>query len=759
VNCCEEPIVQEQPNVRAIFDRALEIESAEERVAYLVQACGADAQVRREVETLLSAHSAAGEFLEVSPAAEISSAADLDPPLMFTAPGTMIGPYKLLEPIGEGGYGTVFMAEQTSPLHRKVALKIIKAGMDTRQVIARFEAERQALALMDHPNIAKVFDAGMTDTGRPYFVMELVKGMPITKYCDAHHIEPRQRLELFMQVCQAVQHAHQKGIIHRDIKPNNVLVAQYDGNPVPKVIDFGVAKATGQALTDLTMFTGFGDVIGTLEYMSPEQAEVNQLDVDTRSDIYSLGVLLYELLTGTTPLEHKRVMKGGLLEMLRVVREEEPPRPSMRLSMTEQLPSISANRGVEPKKLSGLVKGELDWIVMKALEKDRGRRYETASGFATDLRRYLDDEAVQACPPSTRYRFRKFARRNKAALTTAALVCVVLLLGTVISSWQAIRATRAERAAAAEAKRAKTEEATAQAVIDFLNRDLLGQTHQVPYDRYDEPRSELRLVTVLDRAARALEGRFPDQPLVEASLRQTIGKSYTDLDDSGRAILHFQRAVELRRAQLGEDHPATLVSLEALGLTRKDPDLMTRVVEARRRVLGRDHPNTLRSLFILGLVTRQKGDPARAIQIWRETLEAQRRVLGEADDNTAWTMHCLASTLYMNAGKAGVPAADDREIESMFRQALAVTRKALGESWHTAVIAQGLGHFLNTRHRYAEAEAVFKDEYARLESLPGASPELMWALANELTGIYENWEKPQQAAEWDRKRIATTRPR
>src|SRR5688572_23048074 len=295
------------------------------------------------------------------------------------------------------------MAEQTSPVRRKVALKIIKAGMDTRQVIARFEAERQALALMDHPNIAKVFDAGVTDTGRPYFVMELVKGVPITKYCDEQRLTPRQRLELFVQVCHAVQHAHQKGIIHRDLKPTNVLVAPYDGVPVPKVIDFGVAKATGQQLTDRTMFTGFGDVIGTPQYMSPEQAELNQLDIDTRSDVYSLGVLLYELLTGTTPLESKRVREAALLEVLRVIREEEPPRPSTRLTTTEALASVAAQRGLEPAKLSGLVRGELDWIVMKALEKDRARRYETANGLAMDVQRYLSDDTVQACPPSSAY--------------------------------------------------------------------------------------------------------------------------------------------------------------------------------------------------------------------------------------------------------------------------------------------------------------------------------------------------------------------
>ena len=327
--------------------------------------------------------------------------------------------------------GVVFMAEQARPVRRKVALKLIKAGMDTRQVLARFEAERQALALMDHPNIAKVLEAGATDSGRPYFVMELVKGVPITEYCDARRLTPRERLELFIPVCQAVQHAHQKGVIHRDLKPSNVLVALYDGRPVPKVIDFGVAKATGPKLTERTLFTEFGAIVGTLEYMSPEQAELNQLDVDTRSDIYSLGVLLYELLTGTTPLDRKRLEGTAYLEVLRLVREEEPPRPSTRLSTTEELPSIAASRGLEPRKLGGLVRGELDWIVMKCLEKDRDRRYETANGLALDIRRYLDDEPVLACPPSAAYRFRKSVRRHKRALATAGVVLAGLLLAVV----------------------------------------------------------------------------------------------------------------------------------------------------------------------------------------------------------------------------------------------------------------------------------------------------------------------------------------
>ena len=371
--------------------------------------------------------------------------------------GTVIGPYKLLQVIGEGGMGTVYMAEQTDPVRRTVALKLIKAGMDSRQVLARFGAERQALALMDHPNIAKVLDAGSTDAGRPYFVMELVKGIPITRFCDERRLTTRERLELAIPVCRAVQHAHQKGIIHRDLKPSNILIALYDGTPVPKVIDFGVAKATGPRLTDQTLFTEFGAVIGTLEYMSPEQAELNQLDIDTRSDIYSLGVLLYELLTGTTPLDRKRLKTAAILELLRVIREEESPRPSIRLGTTEELPLIAACRSIEPRRLSGLMRGELDWIVMKALEKDRNRRYETANGLAADLRSYLDDEPVAAGPPTAAYRLSKFARKYRVALATACAFAIVLIATSAISLWQAARADRA-RAGAITAYAAETEQ-------------------------------------------------------------------------------------------------------------------------------------------------------------------------------------------------------------------------------------------------------------------------------------------------------------
>jgi WD40 repeat protein/serine/threonine protein kinase len=393
---------------------------ATEREAYLREACGDDQHLYQRVSALLQAQAEIGSLHE-------APAHTVEQPSPET-PGTVIGSYKLLEQIGEGGMGTVWMAQQTAPVKRLVAVKFIKAGMDSRQVIARFEAERQALALMDHPNIARVLDAGTTGAGRPYFVMDLVKGVPITRYCDEHRLTPRQRLELFLPVCQALQHAHQKGIIHRDLKPSNVLVALYDGKPVPKVIDFGVAKAAGQALTEKTLVTGFGNIVGTLEYMSPEQAEFNQLDIDTRSDIYSLGVLLYELLTGSTPFSRKELGKSGVLEMLRVIREQEPTRPSTKLSTADGLPALAANRGTEPGKLRRLVKGELDWIVMKALEKDRTRRYETANAFALDVQRYLTDEPVQACPPSVGYRLRKLARRHKTAMTTVAAVLLAALL-------------------------------------------------------------------------------------------------------------------------------------------------------------------------------------------------------------------------------------------------------------------------------------------------------------------------------------------
>ena len=479
----------EQFNEEAILEEALSFDSVEDRRAYLEGACKGNQQLRAQVESLIEAHLVAGGFLSGKPAR-------LGPEAQ---PGTLIGRYKLLEKIGEGGMGVVYMAEQQEPVRRKVALKVIKLGMDTKQVIARFEAERQALALMDHPNIARVLDAGLTDTGRPYFVMELVQGVPITKFCEKNRLSAQERIKLFIPVCQAIQSAHQKGIIHRDLKPTNILVTLNAGVPHPMVIDFGVAKATNQKLTEKTVFTHFAAMIGTPAYMSPEQAEMSQLDVDTRTDIYGLGVLLYELLTGTTPFPEKRLRSVGYQEMQRIIMEEQPERPSTRLRRTQTLgKSVSARSPLLAPRST-----DLDWIVMKCLEKDRARRYETANGLAMDLQRHLNNEPVVARPPSTAYQVQKFVRRNQVMVTAAAIVGVVLILGTLVSVWQAVRATQAKRLAEANERKAQiaqtheTEErrrAEAQAYVANINlaqqaweqnsvgrlRDLLTETAAYP---------------------------------------------------------------------------------------------------------------------------------------------------------------------------------------------------------------------------------------------------------------------------------------
>ncbi|MCK4414783.1 MAG: serine/threonine protein kinase [Candidatus Eisenbacteria sp.] len=433
--------------VKQIFNDALS-QPAEQRSSYVARACHGDDRLCAEVEALLQAHENVGSFLDEptqTTATEASSS-------LTDGPGTKIGRYKLLQLIGEGGFGSVYMAEQDQPVRRRVALKIIKLGMDTKQVIARFEAERQALAMMEHPNIARVFDAGATKTGRPYFVMELVKGIPITKYCDTNRLSTRERLGLFMRVCGAVQHAHQRGIIHRDIKPSNVMVTLHDGEPVPKVIDFGISKATHQRLTEKTLFTQYGQFIGTPAYMSPEQAEMSGLDVDTRSDIYSLGVLLYELLTGTTPFDVEALRQAGYGEVQRIIREEEPPKPSTRLStLGGSLTDVAKHRRTDPGGLTRLVRGDLDWMVMKALEKDRTRRYASASGFADDINRHLQDEPVLASPPSVAYRARKFVKRNRVAVAAGSLVAAAVVLGLVVSTIGFVQANR-ERDRAMEAE-------------------------------------------------------------------------------------------------------------------------------------------------------------------------------------------------------------------------------------------------------------------------------------------------------------------
>jgi len=549
-------------------------------------------------------------------------------------PGDKIGRYKLLQEIGAGGFGVVYMAEQEEPVRRRVALKIIKLGMDTKEVIGRFEAERQALALMDHPNIAKVLDAGATESGRPYFVMELVKGERITDYCDKHNLTTRQRLDLFVQICQAIQHAHQKGIIHRDIKPSNILVAMQDGAPVPKVIDFGIAKATERRLTEKTFFTAMGDFIGTPAYMSPEQAEMTGLDIDTRSDIYSLGVLLYELLTGKTPFEAKELLAKGIEEMRRTIREEEPRRPSTRLTTMDkgELTTTAKRRQTDAPKLVHLVRGDLDWIVMKCLEKDRTRRYDTANRLAMDLRRHLENEPVLARSPSKLYRFQKLVRRNKTAFAAAALMAVALFI-TGISAWQAVRATRAETVA-------KQRLAESEAVSKFLadvfqssNRARDGGTNKV--------------LDILGAAAKKLETSLTIQPSVQASLQSTLGSTCGSLGLYAQAIPLQEKARDYCLAVFGPEHPDTLNAMHNLAnsyaqTARRDEALKLReeVLALRRKVNGREHPDTLAAMSELArmLATSDAAEirnGTNAVQLAEEAVAATHRTNADFLDTLA----------------------------------------------------------------------------------------------------------------------------
>jgi serine/threonine protein kinase len=552
------------PDQIDILAEAVEIESDAKRREFVDQACAGDTDLKRIVEKLIENHFRAGSFLE-SPAP--APVATVDGPAVTERPGTVIGPYKLLQQIGEGGFGTVFMAEQTHPMQRKVALKVIKAGMDSKQIISRFEAERQALAMMDHANIARVLDAGTTESGRPYFVMELVHGIPITKYCDDNHLTPRERLELFVPVCQAIQHAHQKGIIHRDIKPSNVMITLYDGKPVPKVIDFGVAKATEQKLTERTLFTQYGTMVGTFEYMSPEQAEMSALGADTRSDIFSLGVLLYELLTGSTPLSHKRVREAAYGEVLRMIREEEAPKLSTRLSDSgEALASISAQRHMEPAKLAKLMRGELDWIVMKCLEKDRNRRYETANSLLMDVQRYLHDEPVLACPPSASYKFRKFARRHKrglaAAVLLSTLLVAVLVVLLVANNQIRERSTIAER----EHRRAEANLLEARAAVD----DYLTTVSESTLLKSSLPGLQPLRKELLQTALRYYQGfvrENQDDPTLRfelASANFRVGVITAEIDSQEKGLQYLMDARE-QFQEIADAQPSRADSQAELG--------------------------------------------------------------------------------------------------------------------------------------------------------------------------------------------------
>jgi serine/threonine protein kinase/Tfp pilus assembly protein PilF len=709
-----------KPSIDSIFCSAIEIESPAERRALVEQACGEDADLKQQVERLLHAHFHGRSVLD----APLRSVRTVHEPNRETA-GSVIGPYKLIEQVGEGGMGTVWMAQQTAPVKRVVALKVIKPGMDSKQIFARFEAERQALALMDHPNIAKVLDGGTTSAGRPYFVMDLVKGVSITRYCDEHHLTPRQRLELFIPVCQAVQHAHQKGVIHRDLKPSNVLVAVYDGKPVPKVIDFGMAKAAGQQLTEQTLVTGFGAIVGTLEYMSPEQAEINQLDIDTRSDIYSLGVLLYELLAGSPPFTKKDLERAGILEMLRVIREQEPSKPSTKLSTAEGLPTLAANRGTEPSKLTRLVRGELDWIVMKSLEKDRNRRYETANSFAMDVQRYLEDEAVQACPPTAAYRLRKFARKNRELIGAAGLFTLLLATGAGVSAWQAVRARTAEKDAlvardgeAEQRQQAEKSEARAKAVLKFFQDKVLSAAR--PKGQEGGLGKDATLRDALDQAEPEIAKSFADKPVVEASIRNTLGVSYWYLGENDLAVQQQERALALLRQELGPEHPDTVgimndlgIVLHTLGKYQEAQKLFAEAVDVKRRTLGPEDPITLRSVNNLANILAEQGHFEEASRLAKQTLQIQSRKLGPEDIFTLRSAYNLAIMLHH--------LGEFEESRQRFVDALEILRRVHGpEHQDTLRVMNSLGELSFDQGRLADAQKLFEQALEGQKRILGA---------------------------------------
>ncbi len=604
--------------------------------------------------------------------------------------GTILaGKYKLIEAIGEGGMGKVWLAHQSEPVKRRVAVKLIKRGMDSQQVLARFDAERQALAMMDHPNIAKVFDGGLTVDGRPFFVMELVKGVPITEYCDSHKLSPQQRLELFVPVCLAIQHAHQKGIIHRDIKPSNVLVALYDNNPVPKVIDFGVAKATGQPLSEHTINTGLGAVVGTPQYMSPEQATFNNLDIDTRSDIYSLGVLLYELLVGSPPFGSPQLRWVGPAEILRMVRDEEPQRPSLKLSSAEGLLTISTNRGTEPKKLTLLLRNELDWIVMKALEKDRTRRYETANGFAADVNRYLAGEPVQAHPPSAVYRFKKFTRKHVKEVIAATVVALGLLAGLALevrssnrvklalvgeteARGQAELAAVAEKDAKEQAQRRLTQIEKGSAVLTSVFDDL-----DIRNVKEGTEPLEAGLAKRLVKAAQDLEGDAVGDPLVVAGLQHKLGKALMSLGFPNDALPLFQKVRETRTAKLETDHPDTLASTSDLASSYLETGKLTlsvslyeETLKLMKAKLGVNHPDTLTCMNDLATSYLAAGKLALAVPLFEETLKLMKASPAGDNPDQLTCMNNLG-TCYQYAGKPDLAL-------PLFEETLALKKVKMG---------------------------------------------------------------------------------
>ena len=681
------------------------------------------------------------------------------------------GPYRLIERIGEGGMGEVWMAEQAAPIRRKVALKVIKAGMDTAQVVARFEAERQALALMDHPAIATVYDGGSTPEGRPYFAMEYVKGEPITTYCDRQRLTTEARLNLFTQVCEGVQHAHQKGIIHRDLKPSNVLVTIQDDHPVPKIIDFGVAKATAQHLTERTLYTELGVMIGTPEYMSPEQAEMGGLDIDTRTDVYALGVILYELLTGALPFDRKELRQAGFAEIQRTIREKEPPRPSTRITQLGPASTqAAANRHTEPHRLASELRGDLDWVTMRALEKDRTRRYQTAYALAGDLRHHLNNEPVAAGPPSALYRAKKFVRRHRFGVAAVATLVLLLVVFGVTMAVQARRIAQERDRANREAKRASREAEAATQVSDFL-----AGLFRVS-DPAESRGRELTARAVLDRGAARIDAELKRDPALQARLLMTMGDVYRNLGVLDRAEQLVGRSVEIRRTALGPEDPDTLRASSLLGCiydlqgkTEQAEHLLTTVLNAERRTLGEDHPNTLKTLVNLANLYDSQGRYEKSMPLMREALERRRKVLGADHPDTLASTYNLAVAEYrakrytdaervlldVSASFARVNGTDHPntllardllaavyleqqradEAGRIYQEVYDTKRRVLGpEHMDTLGSKLGLANVARMQGRFAQAEVLFRETLAAQDRVEGVDhPDAMATRASLAT--------------------------
>lgn len=723
-----------------------------------------DAEQRQRVAALLEAHREAGAFLEAGTAGPgFTEQINAAPPVFGRdQPGQIIAHrYKLIELIGEGGMGSVWMTEQLQPVKRMVAVKLIKPGMDSRQVLARFEAERQALALMDHPNIAKILDGGATADGRPFFVMELVRGIPITQYCDDRNLPISARLELFAAVCQAVQHAHQKGILHRDLKPGNLLVTEHDGKPVPKVIDFGLAKAVQQSisLTDQTLHTSFGTVVGTPLYMAPEQVALNALDIDTRADIYALGVILYELLTGTTPLEKERFRQAAWEEVKRLIQEEEPPKPSTRLSASSHsLPSIAARRHMEPAKLGRMVRGDLDWIVMKALEKDRNRRYPTAIALAEEVGRFLNHEPVSAGPPSASYRLRKFVRRHRTGVLATSAMLLLLLAGVVGTSWGWTQAVQQQKLAVlarneallqreqAESARKAAEEQrqVAEAVTQFLVKDLLGQANLANQPKEAGERSaDLKVATLLERAGKQIEGKFKAQPITEASLRLTMGDALSALGLFTEAEHHLQRALEISEVdQDSAPYWVAKASLAALKVSQGElaeaERLMESCVQRDRKALGEDHPEALERRINLAAILIRRGKRPQAEAMLRDVLQKGKGRLPRERELQGLSL--LSDAISFQGRHA--------EAEPIYREVVAGRSELLGADHPSTFSAQGdLASNLMAQRRLAEATELYQRILAmKVEKLGREHPETLVSrgnlgLALQLQGRRDEAEK------------------